>query len=288
MDMDLSVESSPMDMDLSVGPSPGIDARVNLPPWTTLPYKSLVLTDIEYQGRPAPEEIVEDPNKLRLYEEFNLHTKVLCDGGAAGPFSRISGFDSNGLEFTPFHKMQQNMAIGLCYWGSPHWGSLHVEECTKGWKDSNQFKTNAFESMSWLAGQAIVAMVYPCCYRVELWSPNFRLKPKEPETRIARQLIVDRAYARQYVPLASGDSYAPMAKGDGGINVALLVPHKYLSLVTYRENSVDIGMTFYKALRACQQEQQLAIELGGQTFSLSYEIHLAKMELDCWPSTYST
>ena len=260
--------------------APRMDVHVTLSPLTASPYRQLILTDLEYHGRVTAQEAEEDPNKLRLFRELHAHVRLLCDGGAAGPFSRISGFDSNGVEYTPFHKLRDNIPIGLVYWGSPHWGTTAQETFTQGWKDSNQFKTNAFESMSWLAGQAIVAMTYTSNYKVEFWSPNYRQDDAGPETRVARRLIVDEAYTRQYVPLASGDSWSPIFPAGTTINIALLVPHRLLHLVTYVENKIDVGMTFYRALRACQDADYFAIELGGQTYSLSNEIHLARQELD--------
>ena len=68
-------------------------------------------------------------------------------------------------------------------------------------------------------------------------------------------------------------------------NVALLVPGRYRSLVAYRPDNVtiDLGVTLFRTLRAIQDTtDEWAIELGGQSFSLGFEVHLAKMELDQW------
>eukprot|EP00959_Pyramimonas_sp_CCMP1952_P191787 4010464-Pyramimonas_sp.AAC.1 len=58
------------------------------------------------------------------------------------------------------------------------------------------------------------------------------------------------------------------------------VPHRFKSLVTYTENRLDIGMTMYRVLQAIQQTGEVGMELGGHSFALSYEMCLAKAELD--------
>ena len=83
--------------------------------------------------------------------------------------------------------------LGLVFWGSPHWGGTTKDETTQGFSDSAQFKTNAWESMSWLAGSACIMMTFHACYKVEFWNPNYSKAGSEADTRAKRQLVISPA-----------------------------------------------------------------------------------------------
>ena len=260
----------------------------------TLPYSKFILTDLEQQPLPSSAARafgvgdLEEQLRLKLHSRTLENTKVLCDNGAAGPFYNISGFTSD-QQFLPYYKLLESnvddCTLGLVLWGSPHWASVS-ENATKAFKSSSAFKTNAFESMSWNSKSAMVVMTFCNSYQVEFWNPKFQQNRREPDTREPRILMVGPAYFRSYVPLSSGDVFAPI----GGISntvaaencsVALLVPRRFLHLVTYRGSEIDVGMTMYKTLQHLAPKEY-AMELGGHSFQLGYEIHLARMDSTHW------
>eukprot|EP00959_Pyramimonas_sp_CCMP1952_P265357 5548667-Pyramimonas_sp.AAC.1 len=102
-----------------------------------------------------------------------MSSNVLCDLGAAGPFFGISGF-STQTKFKPFDTFakEMDMNLELVFWGSPHWGTER-DDTTRHFKDSATFKTNAWQSMSWLAGSACIMMTFPSYYKVEFWGPTY-------------------------------------------------------------------------------------------------------------------
>ena len=59
--------------------------------------------------------------------------------------------------------------------------------------------------------------------------------------------------------------------------VAMLVPGRFLHCVCYAGEKIDLGKTLVAVLNSLRPSER-AVELGGQTFNLSYEIHLAKVE----------
>eukprot|EP00959_Pyramimonas_sp_CCMP1952_P316125 6616457-Pyramimonas_sp.AAC.1 len=65
----------------------------------------------------------------------------------------------------------EQLKYGLVYWGSPHWGDTSTDGNWRKWRDSAQFKTNAFESMSRLSGGALTLMTLGEHYKEEFWSP---------------------------------------------------------------------------------------------------------------------
>eukprot|EP00959_Pyramimonas_sp_CCMP1952_P403063 8445384-Pyramimonas_sp.AAC.1 len=58
----------------------------------------------------------------------------------------------------------------------------------------------------------------------------------------------------------------------------MFVPERCRDLLTYKSAKLDVGKTMCRILQTLQQGQEYAIELGGQSFELAYEIHLAKEE----------
>ena len=263
------------------------------PPFGNMyPYTRLILTDLEQQQKPTismfgPASVNQDgelepkepwsEQAQKLYDTTNRNTKLLCDLGAAGPFFKISGFSGNRfLPFDHFAKMW-GYKLGLVFWGSLHWGS-QTDETTQGFKDSDQFKTNAWESMSWLAGSACIMMTFHACYKVDFWSPRYNTDCKKgvPDTRETRQLVVAPAYFRKYTPIGSGRNYSEL-HGNLEVMISILVPARFKDLITYRDGvKIDVGTTMLKIYRQLGLQDEYAIELGGQTFALSMELHLAK------------
>ena len=60
--------------------------------------------------------------------------------------------------------------------------------------------------------------------------------------------------------------------------VAMLVPQKLSQCVVWRGHQVDVGMTLIHIMNNLQ-DQERALDLGGQQYGLSYEMHLAWQEL---------
>ena len=236
------------------------------------PYSRLILTDLEQQGVP-------DPNNdaaVLLHQQTSHNVKVLTDCGVSGPRDKISGFASQ--TYTSFDKI--GVPIGMAFWGSPHWASKDQDSVTSHMESSQEFKTNAFESMGWLAGSAMILMCFNENYKVEFWHPLFNKKHgTEPDTRDPRQLTVLEGYFRQYQPIVSGSEHHLIGGGKHPrVLVAMLVPERFRDLLTYKGPKLDVGKTMYRILQTLQQGQEYAIELGGQSFELAYEIHLAKEE----------
>ena len=96
------------------------------------------------------------------------------------------------------------------------------------------------------------------------------------DTRESRHLVVCEAYFRQYTPLSSGDQFHELHSSQR-VMVAMLVPARYRDLVTYTpDNKCDVGLTMWKVVQHLGDEY--AVELGGQAFTLAYEIHLARQQ----------
>eukprot|EP00959_Pyramimonas_sp_CCMP1952_P152108 3182378-Pyramimonas_sp.AAC.2 len=260
------------------------------------PYQRLILTDLEQQPAPTSrlgQARVDEAGELdppvpwteqaqKMYDVTNQNVKLLRGSGATGPFFNVSGFHSNkgGNKFLPFDEFAKawQYKLGLVFWGSPHWGETKNDEMTQRWRDSAQFKTNAWESMSWLAGSACIMMTFHECYKVEFWSPNYHQGYSKggPDTREKRQLVVAPAYFRNYTPIGSGNEYSEM-HSKLQVMIALLVPARFKDLITYYDGiHVDVGMTMLRIYRQLHSRDEYALELGGQTFALSMELHLAR------------
>eukprot|EP00959_Pyramimonas_sp_CCMP1952_P169123 3532719-Pyramimonas_sp.AAC.1 len=85
--------------------------------------------------------------------------------------------------------------FGLAFWGSPHFSEATDDGCSKYFKSSAQFKTCAFESLSWLCPQALVVMTFTDCYQTEFWSPTFN-RTKEHDFRTPRELRIMEGHFR--------------------------------------------------------------------------------------------
>ena len=97
-----------------------------------------------------------------------------------------------------------------------------------------------------------------------------------PDTRETRQLVVAPAYFRTYTPIGSGRNYSEL-HGKMEVMISILVPARSKDLITSHDGvKIDVGTTMLKIYRQLGLQDEYAIELGGQTFSLSMELHLAK------------
>eukprot|EP00959_Pyramimonas_sp_CCMP1952_P173068 3616763-Pyramimonas_sp.AAC.1 len=95
-----------------------------------------------------------------------------------------------------------------------------------GCNSSGEFKTNAFESMSWLTGQALTMLTFAKSYKVEFWNPCYPDRKGKTDTRDPRMLVCMPAHFREYVPLASGTEYHVMTSAEN-VMVAMLVPTRF-------------------------------------------------------------
>ena len=72
--------------------------------------------------------------------------------------------------------------------------------------------------------------------------------------------------------------------------VALAVPTRFRHLVAHRGDDIDVGRTMLRVLENIDKDEW-AIELGGQSYALSHEVHLAREEettlASAWPSATS-
>ena len=235
------------------------------------PFRKLILTELDYPTSPGQDA---DEATIKLYEDTNSHLKILCDQGATCLYG-ISGF--SGSKGTTYNLANGGKPLGLVFWGSPHWGG---DDCSPdGMTNSSQFKTNAFESMSWLSPQALVLMTFHQQYKVEFWNPGFNspgFNNGSDNRDPSRQLICSPTFFRKYRPTASGTQHHYLCEVDR-VMVGLLVPSRFRHLVVYRDHELDVGMTMLNTLEHLA-EGEYAMELGGQSFELGLEIHLARQE----------
>ena len=131
-------------------------------------------------------------------------------------------------------------------------------------------------------------------YRTEFWGPTYNQDFKSGKTdyRCNRELRVVEGFFRQYSPVGSGAMFQRL-NVEQKTMVGLLVPHRFRDAVTYRGEQCDVGVTMYKVLQLISsQGPEYAVEVGGQTFELGYEMVLAKQELDTlssqWPPASSS
>ena len=163
----------------------------------------------------------------------------------------------------------------MAYWGSPHW-SDNADHDTSGKPTSDAFKTNAWESMRWLSKNSFNCITFSEKYRVEFWPPQWKKKGEKEFLPRGRQLIVGEGYFREYEPLGSGGERKPDPEGLPTY-VAMLVPARFRGCLHYKDEKIDFGQTCWAVLNKLTHMER-AVELGGQTFSLSYEVYLAKLE----------
>ena len=243
------------------------------------PLWQLYLTDLSDRldkGPIQPDPTSNDDDADTIEKEARSNIKRLQSEGANGPYFRISGFPTSDSEpFKEFTTLLNGPPVrfSLVYWGSPHWADSDAEQnhgCSHR-TTNDEFKTNAFESMAWLAPDAAVMMTFSSAYKLEFYHPLW----KKPQILFgSRQLIVAEAHSRKYHPVASGAMLQPV-RPNTSLMVAMLIPARLRTRVVYVDSitvsKVDIGATLSNIVEALLPQEK-AIELGGQTFSLSCEI----------------
>ena len=236
------------------------------------PLSRLVLTDqveqkIDQFEDPTEEEIM----LLGTTRENLMSLKTL---GAQGPYYGISGLIDEHCE--QYDKWMEAYNIGLVFWGSPHWSEVKDRSRFR-FRCTADFKTNAFGSMSWHSPSAFVLMTFPEKYGVEFYQPKYNeyYASMRKDPRIDRCLFVTEGAFRQYKPLASGSQYYEICKQGKRIMVAMLVPQRFMPCVHWRDEKIDVGRTLLSVLNRLSPHAEIAMELGGQSFSLSMEIILA-------------
>ena len=245
-------------------------------------FRKLVLTDLQEH---VP--FIENDAQMALHAVIHSNLKTLCDLGACGPFYGLSGLETDSYPLYPTCLMGRS--IGLTYWGSPHW-SRPADRGTFPFKDSQTFKTNAWESLSWNSPNGVVAMTFPVAFGVEFYHPAYNKHAyKDVDNRCERILTVAKGYFREYTPMVSGSELHEIHGGD--TMVSFLIPERFMHCITWRGARLDFGMTCLHCLDVLE-DNEFAIELGGQTFALSMEIVRAKQERDTiassWPPVSRT
>ena len=254
----------------------------------SLPYSRIILTDLE-----APAQDTHNEKSVELFEEVKTNLATLLSGGAQGPHYGISGFRLpsalclNGGRISgvvDYASMAEGLGfkVGVAYWGSPDWS----HNCIPRYFDhdpiphttaSDDFKTNAWESMRWLSRDCFNCITFSPKDKVEFYPPQWKRQDCGEDFPTGRQLIVGEGYFRQYVPLMSGGLRHPVSWKREPTFVAMLVPTRFRECLHYTQERLDFGKTCLAVLNKLAPTE-VAIELGGQTFSLTFEIHLAKME----------
>ena len=229
-----------------------------------VPLSKLYLTDYDEPRRPEPDDHLQVPPNTRLASTAAAENVATLKAlGAKGPFYKISGFETKDEapgDIKDFRKLLEEPNImSLVIWGSPHY-SWQGNERQSVFKDSAHFKTCSFESIAWLAPTALTAMTFGSDYEVEFYHPYCN------KSHYPRQLIVAELHTRCYAPIASGAWELRACEGHTTM-VAMLVPERYRHCLTYESHKLDLGATCAKVLM-CMSENECAIELGGQTFSL--------------------
>ena len=98
------------------------------------------------------------------------------------------------------------------------------------------------------------------------------------DTRVKRSLVVAEGFFREYRPLRSGMEFQYI-RAEGAVMVAMLVPGEFKYCVVWKDDQVDVGLTMLNMMYNLK-ESEFAIELGGQSFGLAYEMVLALKETE--------
>jgi len=243
-------------------------------PWSDrmFPFYKIMLTDLNEH---IPK--LENAAEMELRKLIHANLKTLCDLGACGPVYNVSGFVSKNGNHKLFSTITMGHPIGLVYWGSPHWADTR-DRYNFQFKSSQEFKTSAFESMSWNAPTGVVAMSFPEVYGVEFWHPVYKKRCREADTRVEGVLLVAQGYWRQYLPMSSGNELQQIHEGsDTRTMIAMLVPMRFMPCLKWKGAKIDVGATFLSIMRTIDRTEKV-LELGGQTFAMSMEIHYARLE----------
>ena len=125
----------------------------------------------------------------------------------------------------------------MAYWGSPDW-SRH---CIPRYFDHNpipdttasdEFKTNAWESMRWLSRDSFNCITFSPKDKVEFYPPQWKRQDEIEDFPTGRQLIVGEGYFRENVPLMSGGQRHPISLKREPTFVAMLVPTRFRECLT--------------------------------------------------------
>ena len=91
--------------------------------------------------------------------------------------------------------------------------------------------------------------------------------------------MIAPAYFRRYVPIGSGREYSEF-NSRVQVMIAILVPARFKDSIAYRDGiQIDAGMTMLMIYQQLHVQDEYALELGGQTYALSMEIHYAREEV---------
>lgn len=253
----------------------------------TLPLSKLFVTDFDrlthIMANDMDPEYTTPVGKLGSMSAFEVlmgNASVLGELGCqlaedGGPFNAVSGFakqeaDSADVQ-VPEDIIPAGTKVGMLLWGSPH---PNPSACTGQYHGSHDtgadYKTQAFESMAWLAPEAFIAMPFPEKYRVEFYQPLHH------KSAVARTLVVTRIHVQQYVPMCSSNGYRYSIYGvdKDSIMVAMLVPPRYLSCLSFKEGALDLGMTILNVLLVMPADER-GVALGCYDLSCEMEIYLA-------------
>jgi hypothetical protein len=194
------------------------------------------------------------------------------------PFTNVSGFAKEARDTeikNPIDVVPAGCSIGLLLWGSPHRNPSDCSDKRHGsLKQSETHKTESFESMAWLAPNAFVCMAFPDRYPVEFYGPS--------QSGAHRRLLVDKAYLRDYVPMASSNAlrYTIKDVDKDHVMVACLVPPRFWWCLTFVDNHLDLGRTLLNVLSALSPTEQ-GVSLGCYDLSCEMEIAIACREKEC-------
>lgn len=203
---------------------------------------------------------------------------VMADDGL--PINHVTGFPKRPSDPAdvkePKDILPTNTEIGLLCWGSPHFNASACSGAHHGsMKSGASYKTEAFESMAWMAPRGFVIMTFPDKYRVEFYQPQYDTNAEH------RILMVARAHVRSYLPMTSSNGYRyPITDTDAErVMVAMLVPPRFLHCVSYIRGTVgggkvDFGMTCLRVLRSLTPSER-GVALGCYDLSCEMEIALA-------------
>ena len=126
--------------------------------------------------------------------------------------------------------------------------------------NSQDAKTNAFASMSWLCPTGVVVMTFPDKYKVEFYSTSDRI------------LIVGGMYSREYIPMMSGNDrrYTIIEAEIGTTVVAILTLAEHIEAITWNKGRIDFGATMREMLN----------RLGGDEYAVALGVYDCSLEIE--------
>jgi len=246
---------------------------------------NLFLTDIAVLVMKSDEELVASQGAESAHAVMLQNCRFLKSYGAQVddndiPYRNVSGFpkktgDPEALQ-TPTEFVGANSSVALLLWGSPHkhpsddGPMVHGPSSHVG---NGTWKTQAFESMAWLAPDGFVAMTFSSKYMVELY------QPQHDDDAHNRVLLSTRLLFRQYVPMQSSPLRRVPITDTTNVMGAFLVPYRFMTCLDWRGDALDFGSTMLRVLTALRGTEK-AVALGVYDCSLEKEIGLACAERD--------